>query len=278
MKLFIIQVINNKIKKNLFINNDKATETLKSFYELVPFLIFLPETERLFLSSPSNRRNFIDQLIFTYNNNYNKLINSYNKFLQERSKLLSDNILDESWLSELEKNISKCGLEIYLLRNKQVDILKKNLNIYLANFNLPFKVDIILNDKFFYTEINHELFEKELKINRKLDALLGGSKIGPHKTDYIFFVNDNFFASQLSTGQQKTVILLIFLSHCKYLLNVKNKEPILLLDEVCSHLDEINRSILLSLVQSLKLQVFMTGTTKDLFSFLSTNTNFCNIT
>ena len=44
----------------------KHTETLNSFYELVPFLIFLPETERLFLSSPSNRRNFIDQLIFSY--------------------------------------------------------------------------------------------------------------------------------------------------------------------------------------------------------------------
>ena len=271
------QIVNSKLRKNLFINDDKAPQTLNSFYELVPFLIFLPDTERLFLSSPSNRRNFIDQLIFTYKNGYNTLINSYNKYLQERSKILSNNISDESWLNELEKNITKCGLEIYTLRQNQLIILEENLNTYLDNFKLPFQINISLNDKSFGSGITQEVYENELKNNRNIDMLIGGSKIGPHKSDYIFYVNDNFYASQLSTGQQKTLILLLFLSHCKYLINTKNKLPILLLDEVCSHLDEINRNILLTLVESFKLQVFMTGTTKDLFSFLSTNTNFCNI-
>ena len=272
------QIINSKVKKILLINDDKTLQNLNNFYELVPFLTFLPETERLFLSSPSNRRNFIDQLIFTYNHSYNKLINFYNKYLQERSKILSNNILDESWLNELEKNISIYGLEIYLLRQKQVSLLEEYLNIYLDSFSLPLKITITLSDQFSATGINQESFQKELNKNRKIDALIGGSKIGPHKSDYLFFVKDNFLASQLSTGQQKTLILLIFLSHCKYLINIHNKAPILLLDEVCSHLDEINRNILLTLVESFKLQVFMTGTTKDLFSFLSTNTNFCNIT
>ena len=272
------ETINNKIKKNLSIDNDKNSQTLNSFYELVPFLTFLPETERLFLSSPSKRRNFIDQLIFTHHHGYNKLINSYNKYLQERSKILSNNISDESWLNELEKNISEYGLKIYLLRQSQVTILEENLNSYLEDFDLPFKLNISLSDKFYETKINQDFFEKELKNNRNIDMFIGGSKIGPHKSDYIFYVNDNFIASQLSTGQQKTLILLIFLSHCNYLINIKNKAPVLLLDEVCSHLDDINRNILLTLVESFKLQVFMTGTTKNLFSFLSTNTNFYNIT
>ena len=112
---------------------------------------------------------------------------------------------------------------------------------------------------------------------RKIDSLNGGSKIGPHKSDILFFLDNNQPVSQLSTGQQKTLILLLYLSQCKYLINNYQKKPILLLDEVCSHLDDINRNILLSLVQSFNLQVFMTGTTKNLFSFLSTNTNFCNI-
>ena len=42
--------------------------------------------------------------------------------------------------------------------------------------------------------------------------MIGGSKIGPHKSDYIFYSKDDFLVSQLSTGQQKTLILLIFLS------------------------------------------------------------------
>jgi len=94
----------------------------------------------------------------------------------------------------------------------------------------------------------------------------------------MFYVNDNSFVSQLSTGQQKTIILLMYLSQCKYLDEVKNKKPILLLDEICSHLDEVNRKVLLTLIDTFKLQIFMTGTSQNLFSFLSTKANFCNIT
>jgi len=265
------------IKKILYVNNDKSKESLIKIYELVPFLCFLPETERLFISSPANRRSFIDQLIFTYKNTYNKLVNDYNICIQERSKILYNNNPDHSWLDQLEKNISKYGSEIYSLREKQINLLTENLNIFLSKFHLPYKISVKLNDNFFSNEISQEYFEKELKINRKIDTLIGGSKIGPHKSDYIFYVNNDFFVSQLSTGQQKTLILLIFLSQSKYLINTMDKKPILLLDEICSHLDEINRNILLTLVESFNLQVFMTGTSKNLFSFLSTNTNFCNI-
>ena len=116
-----------------------------------------------------------------------------------------------------------------------------------------------------------------MKNSSKFDTLVGGCGIGPHKSDYIFYVNKDSFVSQLSTGQQKTIILLLYLSQCKYLVDIKNKKPILLLDEICSHLDEVNRHVLMTLIESFSLQIFMTGTSKNLFSFLSTNTNFCNI-
>ena len=47
---------NDKIKKKLTVNNDYSIETLNNFYTFVPFLFFLPETERLFLSSPSIKK------------------------------------------------------------------------------------------------------------------------------------------------------------------------------------------------------------------------------
>ncbi len=272
------QNYNNRIKKIFSVNDDQSKETIKIIYELNPFLYFVPETERLFLSSPSTRRNFIDQLIFTYKNSYNQLINEYNKSIQERSKILCNPTYDESWLTHLETIISKNGLKIYSLREEQIKLLINHLNIYLSDFNLPFKIDVNLIDKFYMKDLTYDIYEKNLIKNRKIDSLLGGCNIGPHKSDYLFNFNNDYLVSQLSTGQQKTVILLIYLAHCKYLLIEKNKKPILLLDEICSHLDEFNRSILLTLVESFNLQVFMTGTTKNLFSFLSTNTNFCNIT
>jgi DNA replication and repair protein RecF len=133
-------------------------------------------------------------------------------------------------------------------------------------------------DKFYNSNSQNEDYVDALKKNRKIDTLVGGCAIGPHKSDYMFNVNDNSLVSQLSTGQQKTIILLMYLSQCKYLSEVNFKQPILLLDEVCSHLDEINRHVLLTLIETFKLQIFMTGTSENLFSFLSTNANFCNIT
>ena len=269
---------NNRFKKILTVNNDKSLDSLELIYDQTPFLYFLPETERLFQSSPSIRRSLIDQFIYTSQNKYNKLVNRYNKFIQERSKVLISNISEESWLNQLEKGISADALKIYSLRESQLNILINNLNIYLKDFDLPFKIDVTLIDKFYTSNLSNEDYEEKLKNNRNIDSLVGGCAIGPHKSDYMFFVNDNSLVSQLSTGQQKTIILLMYLSQCKYLSEIKLKQPILLLDEVCSHLDDINRNVLLTLVETFKSQIFMTGTSENLFSFLSTNAHFCNIT
>ena len=270
--------INNRFKKILTVNDDKSSDSVELIYNKTPFLYFLPETERLFLSSPSVRRNLIDQFIYTSQNKYNKLVNRYNKFIQERSKVLINNNNDESWLNQLEKSISLDALKIYSLRENQLNVLINILNIYLKEFDLPFKIDTKLIDKFYNSNFKHEEYENTLKNNRKIDSLVGGCAVGPHKSDYVFSVNDNSLVSQLSTGQQKTIILLMYLSQCKYLSEVKFKQPILLLDEVCSHLDDVNRNVLLTLIKTFKLQIFMTGTSENLFSFLSTNANFCNIT
>jgi DNA replication and repair protein RecF len=269
--------VGNRFKKILTVNNDKSSDSLELIYTKTPFLYFLPETERLFQASPSTRRNLIDQFIYTSQYKYNKLVNRYNKFIQERSKVLVNNNNDDVWLNQLEKKISADALQIYSLRESQLKVLIKNLNLYLKDFDLPFKIDTTLIDKFYTANLMNETYEETLKNNRKVDALVGGCAIGPHKSDYMFSVNDNSFVSQLSTGQQKTIILLMYLSQCKYLSEVKFKHPILLLDEVCSHLDDINRNVLLTLIETFKLQIFMTGTSKNLFSFLSTNANFCNI-
>ena len=115
--------------------------------------------------------------------------------------------------------------------------------------------------------------------NRKKDFFYGGCSIGPHRSD-ILGINElnNFNLSQLSTGQQKTVVLLIILAQSEYLINELNLHPIILLDEICSHLDDVNRELLLYLTNQLKVQVFMTGTEKNFFSFLSTKAHYCNIT
>ena len=180
------------------------------------------------------------------------------------------------------KNIVELGSKIYDSRNKHVINLNKilksltSINYFPHIFYLKINDEALNKDENLY--LDTALYLSRLKENRKLDFYSGGCNLGPHRSDLLGFrERDNFNINQFSTGQQKTVILLIIISQCKYLIEILNLNPIILLDEICSHLDQVNRDLLLYLIDRLKVQVFMTGTEKSFFSFLSTKADYCNI-
>ena len=269
---------NDKFKKIIKINDDLSKESLNFLNKSISFLTFLPEMERLFQASPSYRRNFIDRLVFSSNNNYNTLINKYKKLITERIKILQSTTLDNHWLNNIEKEISLIGLEIYKLRDFQLSSINNNLNLLKRDHKFQFNVELKIKDDYFNTNINLEQYLTNLNNSRLYDKQFGGTKIGPHRSDILAIINNDMEASLLSTGQQKTVVLMILLAQCNYLVNYKNIEPILLFDEIGSHLDFDNRQILLDMINKFKIQFFLTGTDKNIFSFVSTNVKFYNIT
>tara|TARA_B100000686_G_C16773980_1_gene967149 strand:+ start:727 stop:1824 length:1098 start_codon:yes stop_codon:yes gene_type:complete len=272
---------NEKFFKKILINDDKNKETIDNFQSLLSFIIFEPEMERFFLLTPSFRRKFIDRFIYSYNKSYAQLINKYKKNIRERSLIIKSNILDEIWLLNIEENIAKTGTQIYKYREEQIKILNTSLNKLYSKKKSPFLIEIEIIDKSLsenpsiITDI--QLYKKLLKLNRKIDSLSGITSCGPHRSDFTGYADSTVPLNQLSTGQQKTIVLLFILSQCQFLIEKFNVYPILLMDEVCSHLDETNRTILMNLLQEFDLQFFMTGTDKSLFSFLSTNTEYYNI-
>ena len=269
---------NDKFKKIIKINDDQSKDSVDFLNQSVSYIIFLPEMERLFQTSPSQRRNFLDRLIFASKNDYNRLINKYKKFLLERIKILQANLIDNDWLHHVETQICNLGMEIYKERLAQVGFINSNFSTLKIDHEFQFNLELKIKDDFFNNQINFEEYLSNLKGSRVFDKRYGGTKIGPHKSDLLAIINDDFEASLLSTGQQKTVILMILLSQCNFLVNEKSINPILLFDEIGSHLDSNNRQILLDMINRFKIQFFLTGTDKNLFSFVSTNAQFYNIT
>ena len=278
-----IKIYNSeKNLKKIMVNGNNDRENINHFESLFSIIYFLPEMERLFLSSPSLRRNFLDRLIYNQDKDYNITMNKYKKSLSERQILLKQINYDESWIEKLEINICNYASVIYKKRLNQIELINKilkdlklNTTIY-NNFELKLKDDFLDRNQTIYNK--KETYLLALKESRKTDVFFGGCSIGPHRSDLEGFdINNYFNLNQLSTGQQKTIILLIIIAQCKLLVNSLNIYPIILLDEVCSHLDIINRNLILFLIQELNVQVFMTGTEKNFFSFLSTKGNYCNI-
>ena len=164
------------------------------------------------------------------------------------------------------------------LRNYQLNFLNNELSILKNDHKFQFSVKLKIKDDFFSKDIDHQEYLTTLQNLRTHDKHYGGTKIGPHKSDIISIVNNDFEASLLSTGQQKTIVLMLLLAQCNYLVNHKKINPIFLFDEIGSHLDSFNREILLDMINMFDIQFFLTGTEKSLFSFVSTNAKFYNIT
>ena len=101
-----------------------------------------------------------------------------------------------------------------------------SLNILSKHFSKDFVLKI--QDSFYEANKqiseNKDIYISQLHLNRKKDFFQGGCYIGPHRSD-ILGLNElnNFNLNQLSTGQQKTVVLLIILAQSEYLINELNK-------------------------------------------------------
>ena len=181
-------------------------------------------------------------------------------------------------MSQIEKEISTIGIEIYEARLSQIHLINKNINKLNESKKFNFMIYLYIKDNFFNPELNIEKYIHILKETRNYDKFNVGTKIGPHKSDFNAKINGEYEASILSTGQQKTLVLLTLLSQCSFLVNEKKIKPILLFDEIASHLDSFNRQLLLDMINTFDIQFFLTGTDKNLFSFVSTNAEFYNIT
>ena len=265
--------------KKILINGEKQKKLLELNY--IPTVIwFTPDMERLFTAPSSVRRDFLDRITYSFDKSILPDIKSYKKLLKERYNIIQLNNYDENWVKKIEEKIASTGIEIVKKRGKCIEILNKmfctdlsKININSCSIKLVGDFDkLVLENKL---EVSMEKFLYELQNFRDEDRIKGSCKIGPHKSDIeITYLPNNTSASFCSTGQQKEIVLNILLCQANCLIKFFNKKPIVLLDEVCSHLDDKTRSILLHLIEKLKTQVLMTGTDEKLFTFLSKKAKF----
>ena len=84
-------------------------------------------------------------------------------------------------------------------------------------------------------------------------------------------------AELCSTGEQKSLLVSIILAQTKCQILEKGFTPVLLLDEVTTHLDDIKRDALLEKIRDLNLQAFITSTNIDAFELLKNDAQFFEI-
>lgn len=120
-------------------------------------------------------------------------------------------------------------------------------------------------------------FVKALEKNRDRDIYRKNTSVGPHRDDITFFIND-MDANFASQGQHRSLILSLKMAEVSLMKNLTGDNPILLLDDVMSELDNTRQTRLLETVIKENVQTFITTTSLNHLSDLPDNIKTFTVT
>lgn len=251
--LSVYKEANDTTKKAKFNNENIKLNELINFFKII---WLTPKDDRLFLYNTSDRRQFFDRLIGTFDNNHLQNIQNLNKLLLQRAFALK-NKNNEIWLNSIDKLLSKLNPAIAATRIRYIS----EINYFLEDVYLS--VNGIIENNLIDNNVEKNYFNY-LKNNRILES----DKMiidGVHKTDFICFnKSTKLNVNLMSTGQQKKILLDIIIAHIK-LINLKLKEnPIVLLDDILSHLDISTQQTFLNKISMLSAQSWITSINNDI--------------
>ena len=228
-----------------------------------------PQMDRLFLDGASGRRRFYDRLVYGADPAHAGRLNGYDHALRERARLLKQGRSDNRWLAALEEQMAAGGIAIAAARQALVARLNQACDVALGPFPraalaLEGTVDRWLEEM--PALAAEDRLREALVASRRQDAESGGAAEGPHRSDIVArHVDKDMPAALCSTGEQKALLIAITLAHARVQAAESGRVPILLLDEVAAHLDEIRRAALYDEICALGAQAWLTGTDRSLF-------------
>lgn len=228
-----------------------------------------PQMDNLFVEGGTARRKFLDRLVYSFDDEQASRINAYETAMRERNRLLAVGRADPLWLSALEQKMAEQGIAIAVARGHAVD----GLMMAMREAAHPFpKASVALAGEVETWLAKHsalaaeEGFRELLAANRAQDAAAGRALSGIHRTQVeVVHVQKNMQAERCSTGEQKALLVSIILAQAGAGAAWHRRVPVLLLDEVSTHLDAAKRSALYEALTATGAQCWLTGTDVELF-------------
>ena len=249
-------------KKNIFLNGIKLKK-LSDLLGNINVVLFTPEDIDILKGSPQKRRKFLNIMISQLRPNYIHILNLYIKTLEQRNnylKLIKLENKDENLLDIWDEKLDDYGYKIYEYRREFIEKIKRkikevhnNLTENKENIEIEYICDFRTKEEFL----------NNLKQRRKLDIIKGFTTKGIHRDDFMIYINEKDVSTYGSQGQNRSAILSLKLSELKVIYDEIGENPILLLDDFMSELDEKRKVNFLKNIKD--IQVIITCTEKITF-------------
>ena len=256
-----IRIVLTKDLKQVFING-KAISKLSELSKIMNVLVFDPRDVMLFRGSPKERRNFIDINLSKKSLYYLDYISRYNKVLKDRNELLKMDKIDPVLLEANTEMLIKLSGPIVSYRQTYVkDITDILIKITRALTGVEENIEINYKPFVEYDEHFETKAKEAFKRAEENDFRRKVTTIGIHREDFSVSLNGKDIAIYGSQGENRMVALALKLSPY-FLIEDKNKRPVVVLDDVMSELDKNHRLNLIKFLKKLD-QVFITATSLE---------------
>ncbi len=257
--------LSNKEKK-VFINKNQVKK-LTDYISKFNIIIFTPDDLELIKGAPNVRRKFLNIEIGQLDNKYLNILNDYNKLLKTRNeylkRLMENKSKDTKYLSILDDKLIEKALYIYKGRFDFIKKINDKLNnIYedITNGNkLLIQYENNLGIEKYDENYIKKIMKEKFKSNLRRELIIGNTFFGPHKDDFVFMLNNKDVKYYGSQGQQRSCILALKLSEIDIFKAVTGENPILLLDDIFSELDDKKKNNIIKYIDK-DVQTIITTT------------------
>ena len=253
-----IQITIFKEGKRVNINNKIVAKT-SELNNVLNVTLFEPKDVMLFKGPPKNRRNFIDISLSKKTPLYLEYYSRYDKVLRERNEILKSNDIDYVLLDATTEMLIKLSEPLVNYRQMYVKDINNILNkVTRALTGTCDKFEIIYHP-FINGDIDFASNAKEA-FNRSKDTDIKHktTSIGVHREDFEMTLDGRNIGEYGSQGENRIAALALKLSPY-FLIEDKEKRPIIILDDVMSELDGNHKKRLIEFLKKFE-QVFITAT------------------
>jgi DNA replication and repair protein RecF len=238
-------------------------------------LVFTADSVQVIKGSPEGRRRLLDRALVSLQPSYLGLLQRQQMVLKHRNRLLKGPKIDRASLDVWNAKFSEVGAEVVQARAGYV----KRLNQQLARLSalklgsptaLQLRYQPALGtangDKELGThgcedlgKTVKDMIEGMARVERdELRAKM--SLIGPQRDDVSFYLQTYDLKSYGSQGEQRLAVLLVLIAMLEDLEAELGTPPVVLLDDMVAELDRRRRGLLWEFLQSVRAQVFISGT------------------
>lgn len=238
--------------------NQEKIASISSHASYLPVLSMHPDSHQLIQGSGKYRRNYMDWSAFHVKHNFLQNWRDYNKCLRQRNSALRNRCSKEE-LSVWTSQLSILGEEVNIARYEIFKEIKPYFDEYSAK--LLAECEISMDYQRGWPE--EESLETTLHSFREQELLSKTTRYGPHRANIKLYLNQQDAAATASRGQQKLIAACLLLAQIDHIQQFNQQKCVVLLDDIRAELDQQHAHALITALQKLSCQVFITAIEED---------------